>query len=163
MVFEFTPDLLLRLGAAKVMTRPALGSVSPGIGNISLVGNLGVTTGNPELDPIRAKAYDLGLEWYFDDGALLSGAVFYKDIDSFVQTLVESMPFNDSGLPLEPVGRHDAHRQRSVRVQHPVNTPGGPLKGFEINYQQPFRSCRAGGATSARCSTTRTSSRPSTT
>jgi TonB-dependent receptor len=22
---------------------------------------------------------------------------------------------------------------------HPVNTPGGPLKGFEINYQQPFK------------------------
>ena len=22
---------------------------------------------------------------------------------------------------------------------HPVNTDGGPLKGFEINYQQPFK------------------------
>ncbi len=40
LVGELTPDLLLRVGAAKVMTRPALASVSPGISNISLVGNL---------------------------------------------------------------------------------------------------------------------------
>src|SRR5262249_37592135 len=38
-VFEFTPDLLLRFGAAKVMARPGLGSVTPG-GSVSIVGNL---------------------------------------------------------------------------------------------------------------------------
>ena len=138
LVFEFTPDLLLRVGAAKVMTRPALGSVSPGISNISLVGNLGVTTGNPTLDPIRAKAYDLALEWYFGEGALLSGAVFYKDIDSFVQTLVESMPFVDSGLPLELLAGTTLTGDEVFAFTHPVNTEGGPVKGFEINYQQPF-------------------------
>jgi len=138
MVFEFTPDLLMRFGAAKVMTRPALGSVSPGISNISLVGNLGVSTGNPELDPIRAKTYDLGLEWYFQEGALLSGAIFYKDIDSFVQTLVENMPFVDSGLPLSLLAGTTLTGNEVFAFTHPVNTEGGPLKGFEINYQQPF-------------------------
>jgi TonB-dependent receptor len=139
MVFEFTPELLLRLGASKVMTRPALGSVSPGISNISLVGNLGVTTGTPELDPIRAKAYDLGLEWYFGDGALLSGALFYKDIDSFVQTLVESMPYNESGLPRSLLAGTPLTGTEVFNFTHPVNTEGGPVKGFEINYQQAFR------------------------
>jgi TonB-dependent receptor len=138
MVFEFMPDLLLRVGAAKVMTRPALGSVSPGISNISLVGNLSVNTGNPLLDPIRAKAYDMSLEWYFNDGALLSGAIFYKDIDSFVQTLVESMPFNESGLPLDLLAGTTLTGDEVFAFTHPVNTPGGPVKGFEINYQQPF-------------------------
>jgi len=138
MVFEFTPELLMRVGAAKVMTRPALGSVSPGISNISLVGNLSVTTGNPTLDPIRANAYDLGLEWYFGDGALLSGAVFYKDIDSFVQTLVESMPFVDSGLPLSLLAGTTLTGNEVFNFTRPVNTEGGPVKGFEINYQQPF-------------------------
>jgi len=75
LVGDLTDDLLLRFGAAKVMTRPALGSVTPGISNISLVGNLGVSAGNPTLDPIRAKTYDLGLEWYFQEGGLLSGAL----------------------------------------------------------------------------------------
>jgi len=137
-VFDLTDNLLLRVGAAKVMTRPALGSVSPGISNISLVGNLGVTTGNPLLDPIRAKAYDLSLEWYFQDGGLLSAAFFYKDIDSFVQTLVESMPFVDSGLPLDLLDGTTLTGDEVFNFTHPVNTPGGPVKGFEINYQQPF-------------------------
>ncbi len=138
LVGELTPDLLLRVGAAKVMTRPALGSVSPGISNISLVGTLSVNTGNPLLEPIRADTYDVGLEWYFGEGALLSGAYFYKDIDSFVQTLVESMPFNQSGLPLSLLNGTTLNGTEIFAFTHPVNTEGGPLKGFEINYQQPF-------------------------
>jgi TonB-dependent receptor len=138
MVFEFTPDLLLRLGAAKVMTRPALGSVTPG-GAINLVGNLSVTSGNPLLDPTRANTYDLGLEWYFEQGGLLSGAVFYKDIKTFVQTVVEQMPFNQSGLPLDLLAGTTLTGNEIFQFSHPVNTAGGPLKGFEINYQQPFR------------------------
>ncbi|HYM36262.1 MAG TPA: TonB-dependent receptor, partial [Steroidobacteraceae bacterium] len=92
-VAEFQPDLLLRLGLAKVMARPSLAQVTPG-GTINTVGNLSVSTGNPLLDPIRAKTADLSLEWYFAQGSLLSGAVFYKDIDSFVQTLTTNQVFN---------------------------------------------------------------------
>jgi iron complex outermembrane receptor protein len=139
LVGEITPDLLLRFGAAKVMTRPALGSVTPGISNISLVGNLGVSSGNPTLDPIRAKTYDLGLEWYFQEGGLLSGAIFYKDIESFVQTVVENKPFVESGLPLSLLAGTTLTGNEVFAFTQPVNTAGGPLKGFEINYQQPFK------------------------
>ncbi len=137
MVFEFTPDVLVRFGAAKVMTRPALGSVTPG-GAINLVGNLTVTSGNPLLDPTRANTYDLGVEWYFNEGALLSGAIFYKDISTFVQTVSEQMPFNESGLPLDLLAGTSLTGDEVFTFSHPVNTDGGPLKGFEINYQQPF-------------------------
>jgi iron complex outermembrane receptor protein len=129
----------VRFGAAKVMTRPALGSVTPGITNISLVGNLGVSSGNPTLDPIRAKTYDLGVEWYFEEGALLSGAIFYKDIESFVQTVVENKPFVDSGLPLTLLAGTTLTGNEVFAFTQPVNTEGGPLKGFELNYQQPFK------------------------
>jgi iron complex outermembrane recepter protein len=138
LVGEITPDLLVRLGAAKVMTRPALGSVSPGVTNINLAGNLSVTSGNPLLDPIRAKTYDLGVEWYFQEGALLSAALFYKDIESFVQTVIENKVFNTSGLPLTLLGTQQNLATEVFAFTQPVNTEGGPLKGFEINYQQPF-------------------------
>jgi iron complex outermembrane recepter protein len=137
LVGELSDDLLLRFGAAKVMTRPALGQVTPG-GTISLVGNLGVNTGNPNLDPVRATTYDLGLEWYFSEGSLLSGAIFYKDIDTFVQTLVENMPFNQSGLPLSLLAGTTLTGNEVFAFTTPVNTEGGPLKGVEINYQQQF-------------------------
>jgi iron complex outermembrane recepter protein len=136
-VAEITPDLLLRASAAKVMTRPALGQVTPG-GSTSLVGNLGVATGNPFLNPTRARTYDASIEWYFDEGALLSGAVFYKDIETFVQTLVASMPFNQSGYPMDLLAGTTLTGTEVFAFSNPVNTPGGPLEGFEINYQQPF-------------------------
>jgi iron complex outermembrane recepter protein len=138
LVAEYTPDLLMRFAAAKVMTRPALGQVTPG-GTTSLVGNLGVATGNPYLDPTRATTYDLALEWYFDEGALLSGAVFYKDIKTFVQTLIENMPFDQSGYPMDLLAGTTLTGTEMFAFSTPVNTPGGPLKGFEVNYQQPFR------------------------
>jgi TonB-dependent receptor len=138
LVGELSDDLLLRFGAAKVMTRPGLGSVTPG-GSINLVGNLSVTSGNPLLKPTGAKTYDLGLEWYFQEGALLSGAVFYKDIDTFVQTLVEQRPFNESGLPLSLLAGTTLTGSEVFSFSRPVNTEGGPLKGFEVNYQQPLR------------------------
>jgi iron complex outermembrane receptor protein len=138
LVAELTPDLLLRAAAAKVMTRPALAQVTPG-GTINLVGNLTIAIGNPFLDPVRAKTYDMSLEWYFDQGALLSGAVFYKDIESFAQTLITTMPFNATGFPLELLNGTTLTGNETFTVAGPVNTPGGPLKGFELNYQQPFK------------------------
>jgi TonB-dependent receptor len=138
LVAELTPDLLLRFGAAKVMTRPALGQVTPG-GAINLVGNLTVNTGNPLLKPTRAKTYDLGLEWYFSEGSLLSGAVFYKDIDTFIQTLVTPTVFNDSGLPLSLLAGTTLTGAEVFNFTRPVNTEGGPLEGAEINYQQQFK------------------------
>ncbi|HEY4370142.1 MAG TPA: TonB-dependent receptor [Steroidobacteraceae bacterium] len=138
LVAEVTPDLLVRIGAAKVMARPPLGSVTPG-GAIGLVGNLTVTSGNPELDPTRATAYDLGVEWYFDQGALLSAAVFYKDIKTFTQTLVEQQTYISSGLPLSLLEGTTLTGNEVFSFTRPVNTEGGPLKGLEINYQQPLR------------------------
>lgn len=138
LVAEVTPDLLVRFGAAKVMARPPLGSVTPG-GSINLVGNLSVTSGNPQLDPTRATAYDLGVEWYFAQGSLLSAAVFYKDIKTFTQTLVEQQTFLSSGLPLSLLAGTTLTGNEVFSFSHPVNTKGGPLKGLEFNYQQPLR------------------------
>jgi iron complex outermembrane receptor protein len=145
LVLELRPELLLRFGAAKVMARPDLGSLTPGA-TVSVSGaGRSVTAGNPNLDPYRAKAYDLSLEWYFDKSSLLSLALFRKDIDSFVQTLQTNTSFtgNPFGLPdavaIAACGTTNgcspaADWQFSV----PTNTPGGKLTGYEINYQQPF-------------------------
>jgi TonB-dependent receptor len=140
-VAELTPDLLVRFGAAKVMTRPPLGSLSPGVA-VSLVGNLAVTTGSPDLDPIRATTYDLAGEWYFSKGSLLSLAVFYKDIDSFVQNLVENKTLAQGGYTPAEIQTILAgtllNGSEIFAFTQPVNSPGGPLHGFEVNYQQQF-------------------------
>ncbi|MGS7457299.1 TonB-dependent receptor domain-containing protein, partial [Mycobacterium tuberculosis] len=82
-------------GASKVMARPMLANLAPNVTAISVPSNgatVGgsLTVGNPKLDPFRATNLDLSLEWYFAPGALVSLAVFNKDISSFPQTLVSS-------------------------------------------------------------------------
>lgn len=132
-------DVVLRFGAAKVMARPQLASLNPGSG-ISFNATGGTSTanvGNPYLEPFRATTYDLSVEWYFADQSLLSAAVFYKDIDTYIQQYRQSMPYAETGLPLDwlPTG-FDPQNEVDLRMW--INTPGGPLKGFELNYQQPF-------------------------
>lgn len=149
LVFEPMDDLLIRIGAAKVMSRPNLGQLSPGA-SVSVSGsNRTVTAGNPDLDPFRANTIDVAVEWYFAEDSLISVAVFYKDIGSFIQTIREGRPFtgNPLGLPDSvataacPGGVNTASCNPSLDWQFsiPKNTPGGPLKGIEIGYQQPFR------------------------
>jgi iron complex outermembrane recepter protein len=145
MVYDLSDELLVRFGAAKVLTRPNLGNLNPGA-TVSVSGNnFTVTAGNPDLDPFRATAYDLGVEWYFAPESLLSVAVFYKDIDTFVQTIREVRPFTGNPLGL-PDSVATAACGTTVgcspsadwQFNLPANTPGGDLTGFEISYQQPF-------------------------
>jgi TonB-dependent receptor len=135
-VLDLTPDLLARFSAAKVMSRAELGALSPsatvnGITRTAVVNN-------PLLDPIRAKTFDAGLEWYFQKGSLLSVAYFYKDIDTFIQTFTSQVPYNQLGLPNSLIDNTAAVPTDVFTVSLTQNTPGGTLKGFEINGQAPL-------------------------
>ena len=137
-VAELTPDFLLRFAAAKVMSRPGLGSLTPGV-TVNVSGSARtVSGGNPMLDPVRAKSYDLGLEWYFDEGAMLGATVFYKDIGSYIQSTKETRVYADSGLPASLLDNLNASPSDEFTFTVPVNTPGGKLQGVELNYVQPF-------------------------
>lgn len=135
LAWDVTDDLVLRFGAAKVMARPQLGNLSPGAG-ITTTGSPNIRVGNPYLDPFRAKTYDFSAEWYFAEDSVLSLALFYKDIETYIQELRENIAYRDTGFPLEWVPSTFWDVPFDVRT--PINTPGGPLKGFELNYQQPF-------------------------
>lgn len=138
LVAEITPDFLIRFGAAKVMSRPGLGSLTPGV-NVSVSGSAKtVSGGNPLLDPVRAKTADLGFEWYFNEGAMVGVGLFYKDIESFIQNTRETRPFSSSGLPAGLLENLNASVTDDFVFSTPVNTPGGDLTGVEFNYIQPF-------------------------
>jgi iron complex outermembrane receptor protein len=136
LVIDVQKDVLLRLAAAKVMSRPILANLSPG-GSITTTGNLAITVGNPFLEPFRAKTFDAGLEWYFGKGGFIGVGYFYKDIDTYIQQLRQSMPYSQTGLPLSLLPSNFTGDE-VFAVTTPINTKGGPLKGWEVNYQQPF-------------------------
>jgi TonB-dependent receptor len=134
---DVTNEFIIRLAAARVMARPQLANLSPG-GSINTTGQLSITTGNPFLDPFRATTFDASFEWYFAPESLIAVGLFYKDIGTFIQTLRTEIPFNQTGLPLSLLPANFTGNELFL-VTAPINTEGGPLKGFEITYQQPFR------------------------
>ncbi|MDF0489597.1 TonB-dependent receptor [Sphingomonas sp. H39-1-10] len=126
--------LIFRLGASQVIARPDLGNLTPG-GSITVTGARSVTVGNPNLDPIKAKTLDLAAEWYPTRDSLLSVAYFYKKISTYIQTLQEDLPFNQLGLDPVLLANSTTAPTDIFTSRRPFNTPGGPLKGFEINGQ----------------------------
>ena len=142
LAWDVSDSLVLRFGAAKTMARPALLYLSPGVsgGPTSFQDDdriYAINLGNPHLEPFRSTNYDLSAEWYFADGALLSAAVFHKDIESYIQRtrLISTWEELGYSLDLLPAG-FNANSQ--FNVQSYYNTEGGPLKGYELTYQQPF-------------------------
>jgi TonB-dependent receptor len=145
-VLEPTDKFLIRFAAAKVMARPDLGSLAPGVSVGTSGANRTVSSGNPLLSPFRAKTYDLSFEYYPTSSTLLSVAFFHKDIQSFVQTQQQISTFHNN-----PFGIPDSVATAACgnlagcdttttlwTFSAPVNTSGGPLDGYELNYQQAF-------------------------
>jgi TonB-dependent receptor len=132
-VFEPMRDLLVRVSAAKVLSRPELGQLAPtsGITATTRTGNIN----NPFLDPIRANTFDAAIEWYFRPGSLISAAFFYKDIKSYIQRITSQIPFNQLNLPDALLTGSNTLPTETFTIGQPVNTKGGPLKGFELNLQ----------------------------
>jgi iron complex outermembrane recepter protein len=135
--WDVASNFVVRLAAARVMARPQLGNLSPG-GTINTTGQLSITTGNPLLEPFRATTVDASFEWYFAPESLISVGLFYKDIGTFIQTLRTEIPYNQTGLPLSLIPANFTGNELFL-VTAPINTSGGPLKGFELNFQAPFR------------------------
>ncbi len=134
---DLTDKLILRLAAAKVMARPELNHILPA--GVSIALNTRTISGpNFYLDPIRAKTVDASLEYYFGRRGLIAIGGFYKDIDSYIQALSESMPYSQTGLPLSLIEGSGNTASTEFTVSGRQNTPGGPLKGIEVNLQTGF-------------------------
>ncbi|CAN5328524.1 TonB-dependent receptor [soil metagenome] len=135
---EFAENVIGRVSAAQTIARPGLGSLSPG-GSVTVQGaNRNYSSGNPFLEPTKSTNLDLSLEWYRESGAILAAGVFYKKIDTFVQTLRSEAVYNTLGLPDSLLTGTVATPDMVFAVTRPVNSEGGNLTGFELNLQQPF-------------------------
>ncbi len=138
LAFDLKDNLVARFAAAKVMARPSFGNLTPGGSVNTTFGAQSATIGNPFLDPYRAKNYDVSLEWYPSEGAILSATVFDKEIASSIQTIATTEAYGSTGLPLAllPAGQDATTPYLVTRSR---NTQGGYIRGIELNYQQPFK------------------------
>ena len=120
-------DLILRSSWTKTMARAGLTAVAPRLNLNYNDNNEGFAgsgnAGNPELEPRQAESVDLSIEWYFAEDALLSAAVYYKELKDLQRT--------SSGQELQ-VG------DELFFVTQPINDGNTRLKGWEVSWQQAF-------------------------
>lgn len=142
-------DIVLRASGARVLARPNINSLRPGYDVKAQ--NLNETPtangGNTYLDPFLADQFDLSAEWYFDKGALLSAALFYKDFVSYTYNTTELRELENplTGQCIVDRVDHegaDKYTATSPCADIPYNTTvnGGSadIKGAEIAYQQNY-------------------------
>ncbi|HEY6816186.1 MAG TPA: TonB-dependent receptor, partial [Croceibacterium sp.] len=124
-----TDDVLVRLAASRVMTRPENGYIrNYFVAGIDTSGNYTGSAGDPTLDPAVAWQFDLTAEWYFATVGSLTFNAFYKSIDNFFYQSVRNDTIENA-----------AGETRDVLVRGPANYDGtGKIKGFEVAYQQTY-------------------------
>jgi len=134
-------DIILRGAIGKVMTRPSLGNLTPG-GSVDGF-NYKVSFGNPQLDPFRATAFDVGAEWYFGRESALTVALFKKNIESFPLSVTRTGTFASTGLPTSVILASSPAASNPEgqlwTISSIGNATGGSLKGIELGIQAPFR------------------------
>lgn len=138
LALDVMPNLVARFAYAGVMARPSFGNLTPGGAVNTTFGAQTATIGNPFLDPYRAKNYDFSLEWYPNEGTILSATFFDKEIASSIQTIATTEPYGGTGLPLAllPAGQDASTPYLVTRSR---NTQGGFIRGVELSFQQPFK------------------------
>ena len=148
--YSLNDDMILRASAARVMARTGLDGLNPAI--TVKARNVEETPkargGNTKLNAFVAEQFDLALEWYFEEGALLSGALFYKDFGSFTYKTTETKPFDNQitgNCILDRSGFDKKSKYDTltgpcadIPFQNTVNGGTAFIKGAEIGYQQNY-------------------------
>jgi iron complex outermembrane recepter protein len=135
--YWFNDELVLRVGAARVMARPSLNQLAPTRTDNTLDRTFAVFyDGNAELEPVFADQADLSMEWYFDEKSVLNAAVFWKNIEGFITyELQENV---DIGVIGSVGGAPDA--PILYDVSRPINGDKAKVLGFELGAQYFFPS-----------------------
>ncbi|KPM81265.1 TonB-dependent receptor [Pseudoalteromonas lipolytica] len=145
--FKVSDATQIRFAAAKVMARAPInrlaGDASASVNNDGEIN--GSSTNNPFLKPFYADQYDISYEQYFEDtdGALVVAA-FYKNIDSFIDTVaIENFDFKGNGFNvpeyiIDPVSGEQIETTNGVYTTAVNNAKGGYIRGIELAYTQVF-------------------------
>ncbi|MBU6258127.1 MAG: TonB-dependent receptor [Burkholderiales bacterium] len=134
---------IVRLGLSEQIARPTLtdmrNSFSAAVDTNAADNTFGHfvgSAGNPYLKPFKATALDLSFEKYFGNKAYLSGAAFYKKLDTYITTATNgnydfTAVAQQLGLTIPPAGAIGNYTTT-------VNGSGGSLSGVELTASVPF-------------------------
>jgi phosphoribosylformimino-5-aminoimidazole carboxamide ribotide isomerase len=161
LAFDITDNDIIRFAAAEVISRPPVQHMRAGGGSwcntvetdwtggicdpndpsnagLTVKYNVWAKGGPGAIDPFQATQFDLSYEHYFDEGGAATVALFYKDIDAFVESIVFSAD-NDNTAQMEADGIIIPFGVRGGQYETSrMNDQGGYIRGIELGYTQPF-------------------------
>jgi iron complex outermembrane recepter protein len=118
-----TEELLLRGALAQSLSRPTIDQLAPLTTDNAQSGLFTMDiSGNPDIEPVFSDQADISLEWYFEQGSVLSAAVFWKKLDGFITS---------STTNVEIAGE-------SFQVTQPINGDSAKVLGLELGVQKFF-------------------------
>nr|WP_243649117.1 TonB-dependent receptor [Luteibacter rhizovicinus] len=147
LVYDTQHDVVLRFSAAKVISWAPYNQLVP---NTFLNDDvLNGTGGNGGLKPYKSYNFNASAEWYFGAQSVLAASVFYKHVlnylDQVAKTERQYNGLNDtdhanfvSKYVDGQLGNCDVNGFCDYTVIRPYNSGAGKIRGFTLNYQQPF-------------------------
>ncbi|MCL1065532.1 TonB-dependent receptor [Shewanella olleyana] len=136
--FEVADGQMLRVAAARVLTRSRMDQMNANIGysyeqNPTSGVNWTGEAGNTQLRPWLARQYDISYENYFSDQGYFALAVFYKDLENYTYRQTSFIDFTDIVPPQNP----DTDNPIGSFEQW-QNGQGGYVQGIEASFSLDF-------------------------
>ncbi len=130
---EVVPDVLLRFGASRTLTRPTLNQLTPvlNVGSGQRIGALTASGGNPNLRPYLSENFDLAVEWYYADNSYFAADAFLKNVSNFIVGGTQRQTINDVVDP-------STGQPAQFSVSQQVNGPDAQVRGLEVALQHTF-------------------------
>ncbi|WP_179957693.1 TonB-dependent receptor [Exilibacterium tricleocarpae] len=120
LAYNLRDDLIVRGAIATVMARPTFQNLSA---NLVINATTGTASGgNPLLDITTADQFEVGIEWYYDEAAIVSATYFVKDLSTFIVNRTQTEDFNG----------------QTLTVTRPFNADGADIQGLELQLQHPL-------------------------
>lgn len=121
--YDATDKTVLRFAWTNTLARPNYVDLVPTVDVV--YGDEEIFLGNPDLNPTTSMNFDVMAEHYFKSVGILSGGVFYKDINDFVY-VSQSEATDDSFGP----------GTTGFEVYQPLNGDDASVLGFEFAFQR---------------------------
>ena len=141
LAFGLDNQQTVRLALAKQLARPRVDQLRSALdfGIDTTKREPGASGGNAQLDPWRAKAFDVSYEKYFGKKAYVAAAAFFKKLDTYIFTQTRSYDFT-AYIPPGMVGNDPSFPLHTVTGNYtaPYNGNGGNLKGVELSASMPL-------------------------
>lgn len=142
--YDAADDIVLRLTGAQVIAwAPYNQMVNNTFLNDSQLTGAG---GNADLKPYEAINFNATVEWYFAEQSVLAFGVFHKKMLNYIDRIARierqynSIRDNNPDQWVTMVGLNGCTADGfcDYSIQRPYNAGSAKIKGFTINYQQPF-------------------------